>query len=209
MIIAVPNELIERAQKFGRDMVRSYAANPSSRSASVTGKWGAEKNPVLQTRGKIGEIAAALFFGIESNINWRADRDGDGGVDLVTPRGYRVDVKTTQPHRRLIWSAAVNHLFWDASKVFDILLSATVSDSDQSHCRLDGWIGKEGFFVLKKISDGSDGLTAGTWNYPKERLADVHLLIDGPLMYFCEDCGRYACFSRRDRWFCAKHWRMQ
>ncbi len=178
----VPPELVQRAQQWGREMVAWYATDGAkSRSRSVSGSWGAETDPIRQAHSKIGEVSCALCFSLDPQkvVAWSASIGGDGGRDMVLPNsGLRLDVKTTLPHRRLIWSKAVNHLY--ELKSFDALVSISIDDFEPTRTWIEGWVGKSQFLREKQVADGKAigrGLTEGTWFFEKKDLHNIDELL--------------------------------
>jgi hypothetical protein len=181
--ITVPPPLIDHSRIFGKAFVEQVKqGDGNANSLAVSGGRGSETDPELQARGKIGECAAAIYFGLSPRkLNWSLRPDG--GADIVLPCGLRVDVKTTFPHYRLIWSRLLNSAFWQID--FDILLAVSIDENDYSHCWIEGWITKPHFFAIKNEADGSNGLEPGTWWVDKRVLSNVgdlrfvspHLLI--------------------------------
>jgi hypothetical protein len=93
----------------------------------------------------------------------------DGGWDLLGPRTTFIDVKTTFPNYRLIWSVDVNDLY-EREKAFHALVNVSIDPADFSRCWIEGWVSKRGFLQRKRVADESDGLDAGTWFLDKEDL---------------------------------------
>lgn len=215
---------VERSKvTYGPRRVADYKAGGSPMSLSVSGEWGAEGDPMLQARGKIGEVAFALWIGLDPDkggVNWEVEKkDGDGGYDVQIPAGYRVDVKTTYPPRKLIWSKAVNHLY--AGAKFDVLVAVSIDEADYQQCWIEGVVSKERFSRDKQVADEANGggLTPGTWFMEKRDLADVSLALcggvyhdtSGHFLHYCR-CGRWGAFGRGavngnlGEWFCREHW---
>lgn len=177
--VRVPHSYVERCIRFGVDMVAWYASEQGarSRSASVSG-YGVQTCWRRQGQAKIGEVAAALYYGLDPNVavNWQVGRGGDGGAD-ITALGVRCDVKTTLPDRNVIWPKKKNHLF--LQKKFDVILAVTSDQIDFGACCIEGWISKRDFFEKKLIADGSPGqprLDPGTWYLPRHELDDPRWL---------------------------------
>ena len=144
---------------------------------AVSGGRGTEFHAPRQAHGKIGECALAQAAGLNPLmvINWK--HRADNGTDIRLLNGWLVDVKTTLPNRRLIWSVSVNHLFW--CKSFTHLVSCTVEEDHHSRCWIEGYISKEEFFERKREFDGSDGLDPFTWYMLKSELYDIHDALPG------------------------------
>jgi len=180
-LVIVPQRYVKRAFDRAEEIVAWYASEEGQRSLSrsVSGPWGAERDPIRQSTGKIGEVAVAIFFNLdpETAIFWSAGTGGDGNSDIKLPR-YLVDVKTNVAQRKeFYWSMAVNHLF--QSKRFDVLISVSYEDYKFQNCWLEGWISKQNFYEQKKIASKSDGtgLTPGTWYMNKRELLSIDSLL--------------------------------
>lgn len=177
----VPSIWIDRAWDRAEKIVAWYASpeGKASRSRSVSGPWGGEKNKRRQAIAKIGETAGALFFNLDParDIDWTYDRDGDGDHDLILPdTDARIDVKTNNDKRQECYSSQqVNRLF--LKKKFDILLFVSIEDR-YCDCWLEGWETKHGFFDRKQIvpPEGYRGLTPDTWYLNKADLRPVKTL---------------------------------
>jgi hypothetical protein len=212
---------VDRGTEYGLRRVADYGAGGSPMSLSRSGEWGAEKDPVRQAQSKIGEVAFALWLGLEPEqgvVNWEVEgKDGDGGFDVRVPGGYRVDVKTTLPPRKLIWSRQINDLYEGAK--FDVLVAVSINGDDHRQCWIEGVISKGRFFRDKQISDGKNsGLAVGTWFIDKSELADIGQVLRGAVyrnsagrfLHYCR-CGEWGSFgygSVGDSlgfWRCAKH----
>ena len=211
---------VERSKDYGQRRVADYDAGGSPMSGSRSGPWGAEKDPVRQTQSRIGEVAFALWVGLDPDtaLKWEPERkDGDGGSDVQVPGGYRVDVKTTLPPRKLIWSMAVNDLYEKAK--FDVLVSISIAEDDYQQCWLEGVVSKAKFSRDKQVADGKNSrLDPGTWFMDKSELADVSLALCGAVyrdtrgrfLHYCW-CGEWGAFGegaiggRLGTWYCAEH----
>lgn len=172
----VPSDLGDCCARFGRALVAHYAngGSPRSRECAIDD---ADKNPVLQTLGKVGEVAAALYFRLDpaTAIRWDVSYP-DSGTDIVLPNGIRVDVKASYPPFKLIWPLTKNEFY--SEKQFDVLLSVTVDDRDFSQCFIDGYITKAGFFKNKLIARPDiSRLIPGTWFVDKRTLSDPRELL--------------------------------
>lgn len=186
---------VERGVQYGKDIVAWYDTPEGQRSLSrsVSGSWGVERDPVRQAHGKIGEIATALYFMLDPLriVKLNVGDGGDGGKDLRLNNGLRLDVKTTMPPFKLIWSMAINHLYLE--KQFDVLVSVSIDELNFSNCWIEGWITKQDFYDKKEISNGiNSNLTIGTWFMPKVVLSDMDILlrqhIPHPIVV-CAQCG--------------------
>jgi hypothetical protein len=166
----VSSLLQTRSWQYAVDMVAHYANGGSPQSRARSGTRGTERNTQRLYEGSLGECAGALFCGLDPNValDWRMQPDT--GSDFCLPNLLRVDVKTTLPNRKLIWSNNVNDLYH--SKHFHVLLSVTVFGGDD--CRIDGYVGKREFFRRKQIAaDDSTTLEPGTWFIEKNSLHDA------------------------------------
>lgn len=172
-LVQVPPSYVSRGRQYGLDLVAHYAAGGSPASRARSGDRGTESNPVLQARGKIGEVAVAIYFelDIETAVKWDV-RFADSGSDITLANGVRLDVKTTLPPFNLIWSRTINDLYWQ--KKFDVLVAVSIEEADFSCCHIEGWITKGGFYLHKQISDGvSPRLESGTWFVRKRALSNI------------------------------------
>jgi hypothetical protein len=187
----IPKIWVQKSREFAEGMILWYASENgrNSRSRSVSGPWGAERDPKRQMNGKIGEVATALFFELDpaDAINWNAEKDGDGNVDVLLSRSkFKLDVKTNSEKRPEMYSSmAVNQYYHQ--KQFDAFVSVSLDfnfDRDErTSCFIEGWITKREFFETKKIAaqNNSRGLTAGTWFVEKIDLQPIDrlLLLEG------------------------------
>ena len=170
-------EWLQASHRFATELVAHYAAGGSPSSRARSGNRGAEANIDLQWRAKIGECAVALIFDLNPThaVGWSLAPDA--GFDVVSNFGVRMDVKTTLPPRRLIWSNNINDLYHQ--KQFDVLVSVSIPANKPLHCYVDGYVSKADFFARKEIADGTCGLERGTWFMHKADLADIAELIEG------------------------------
>lgn len=171
--VQVPDALVDSGQEFGRLKVEHYGNGGSPMSRSRSGNRGAESDPVRQAHGIIGEVACAIYLGLDpiADVNWDPAKS-DSGYDVVLPSGLRIDVKTTLPPFKLIWSRDVNDLYF--KKRFDVLISVSIEDRDWSRCWIEGWITKNGFYQRKRIADGMNcNLELGTWFVEKHTLSNI------------------------------------
>jgi hypothetical protein len=170
--VAIPAVWQQRSEQFAQALVAHYACGGSPQSLAVSGGRGAESDFRLQKRGKVGECAVALFFGLDPERAIKWGLAPDHGEDVRLANGLRLDVKTTiASHRYLIWSNAVNDYYH--SKRFDVLVSVSIHRFDYSNCWIEGWISKGHFFAAKGVADGSGGLEHGTWYVDKEMLSNI------------------------------------
>lgn len=176
--VVVPQKWVERGLEWGKALVAHYANGGSPRSRAVSGDRGTEKNPKRLAQGKIGEAATALYLGLDPETAIKLDMVADHGTDIFCSNGARLDVKTTFPPFKLIWSRDVNHLF--AEKSFNVLVSVSIDQNNFSNCWVEGWILKWDFYKVKQISDGiNSNLEPDTWFVGKNILSDIddlHLL---------------------------------
>lgn len=172
-LVEVPQHYVDRGRQFGFDLVKHYANGGSPASRARSGGRGTESNPVLQAQGKIGEVALAIYFnlGIETVIKWGLDYP-DGGYDILLASGVRIDVKTTLPPFKLIWSRDINDIYFE--KQFDVLVSVSIEEQNWSRCYVEGWITKGNFYRRKQIADGMNcRLECGTWFVDKSILSNI------------------------------------
>lgn len=125
-------------------------------------------------QGKIGEVALVLYFGEDpfALLNW--EMKADDGSDLIGPLNHLIDVKTTFPHYKLIWSNNVNDLYW--KKRFDTLVGVSIDEADFTKTWIEGWVSKADFFERKKIANNGSGLEPGTWYFEKAELSSIAAL---------------------------------
>ncbi|KYK50087.1 hypothetical protein A1D31_22510 [Bradyrhizobium liaoningense] len=181
-LVRVPPSYVARGRQFGSDLVAHYAAGGSPQSRARSGDRGTEANPILQAQGKIGEIATAIYFGldVETSVKWDISRP-DPGFDITLRSGLRLDAKTTLPPFKLCWSRHINDLYWQ--KQFDALVAVSIEERDWSCCHIEGWISKGGFFYQKQIANGANcGLERGTWFVDKAILSNISDLPYVPIL---------------------------
>lgn len=181
--VKLPPKYVQRCLGYGQRIVDHYANGGSPASRSRSGDRGTESNVTLQAQGKVGECALAICLGIDPDTAVKWDTDfADGGTDIYVPtNGARIDVKTTLPPFKLIWSRNVNDLYHQ--KKFDIIVAASVEEGDLSRCYLEGWITKGSFFLRKQIADGVNSkLEHGTWFVDKSILSNIDDLLYLPIL---------------------------
>lgn len=174
--VEIPAVLVDRGRLWAKRLVSHYAEGGSPNSRAVSGDRGTERNAERQAQGKIGEVAVAILFGRNPLLDVKWNLVPDGGSDLVAPCGLLVDVKTTLPPRRLIWSRTINHLY--KAKRFDALVAVSIDARDLGQCWIEGWISKDRFFADKRIADGSNGLESDTWFVEKSELDPIDDLLE-------------------------------
>ena len=122
-------------------------------------------------------MAKHLGLDLRTAVRGEVYAENDGGKDVIA-FGCRLDVKCTPTWKQwLLWSQAVNDLYW--TKAFDVIVSVSIDDRDWSQCWIEGWLTKQEFFDYKKIADGSNDagkLTRGTWFMDKQPLPDIDTL---------------------------------
>ncbi len=197
-IVRVWAEVVEKGIRWGEDIVRHYADGGSPRSRAVSGDRGSENDPLLQARGKIGEAAVAIWLGRDpfGAVKWDM-MNPDKGADMLVPCGHLIDIKTTFPRYKLIWSRNVNDLYY--SKQFTALLAVSIDPDDYSICWIEGWVPKDEFFARKRIADGMKGLEKDTWWMAKEDLHDpddLRKLLVPVTAWLCEQ-ARKACETKK------------
>jgi hypothetical protein len=158
--IDIGAEYAERCRLFGEARVRSYAEGRSERSRQFS-RDGIDKNPLEQARGQAGEVAAALFLGLDPNVvlNWNPDK-ADDGTDFIY-QNWRVDVKASKYFTaKLLWPYAKTGIY--DKKKFDVFILVT---GGQRIFTIHGWITKTDFKTRKQIASKDDGtkLHPGTW----------------------------------------------
>jgi hypothetical protein len=116
----VPREWCSQSRDFAKALVTEFREGRSLPSRSRSGRRGTASDLPKQARGKIGECAVALYFGLDpaASVKWGV-READKGGDVILPCGTILDAKTTFPKYKLIWSNDINDLF--DKKKFDAL----------------------------------------------------------------------------------------
>jgi len=222
--VHVEGQWVQRCWQYGQWLVQHYASGGSPNSRAVSGSRGTESNVERQMQGKLGEVAVALYcsYAPGTHVKWER-AGGDAGFDLLI-RSTKVDVKTTFPPFKLIWSNTVNNLW--TQKRFDALVSVSVERGDWENCYIEGWISKREFFNKKQIADGCNcNLEKGTWFMDKRELNCIDELLTTKKMpgfvgydendlfsHYCH-CGKWGSFGfgvqlRKDKlgkWYCAEH----
>jgi len=174
----VPDNLIGHARLFAEALIKHYADGGSPQSRARSGNRGTESNFERQCQAKIGEVATALFFDLDPLVAVKWDLKPDKGSDLTLATGLRIDVKTTLPPFKLIWSNNINDLY--EQKQFDVLVSVSIDPDEWSDCWLEGYIRKAEFAAEKQVADGRSvggKLEPGTWFMDKEYLSDIKDLL--------------------------------
>jgi hypothetical protein len=131
--------------------------------------------------GKLYEVAAALYFGLNPDDDIRWDRHPDTGSDLfVSVRGF--DVKgTCHPRGRLlVWPNSKTHLF-EGKNFWGLMLVWANSPRSPlfGRCEIRGWCKKEDFLNNKTEVTGTNkyGLYLGTWYVDQDYLRPMHELL--------------------------------
>lgn len=200
----VPGYWINRSRDWAMQLAEHYAAGGSPRSRARSGNRGTERNIGRLTQGKVGECALALLLQLdpERSLNWQMY--ADAGTDIVSPLGIAIDVKTTFPNFKLIWSNNVNDLY-HREKRFDVLVSVSILDHAFENCWIEGYVLKDEFFERKQIADGTNcGLEPDTWFMEKSELANIEELInptDPDLhdLFAKHGCGTPSAWREWDR----------
>lgn len=203
VFVDIGMELAEDARRYGHELVAFYAS-PSGRlssSRSRSGVWGAEADPIRLGQSKAGEYAVACYFGLNPKIAVKRDvGQADAGADIYLSSNCAADVKTTATWRLyVIWSKAVNDLFW--SKKFDALVSVSIEEQNWSRCWIEGWLSKQKFFERKQIADGVNDegkLTPGTWFVCKSDFDDISRLKE--LIGSPPECIRAGIGMTKTQW---------
>lgn len=212
-LIVLNPDKVRWSRDYGEAIVRWYDSpeGRASRSRSRSGEWGAELDPELQGQGKAGEYAVAQYYGLnpKTAVNLFAGRGGDDGIDVTITAAVAVDAKTTVAGKRfLIWSSAVNDLYW--SKKFTALVSVSIDEYDWSQCWIEGWIDKKEFFERKLVADGVNcGLTpsgrprlkTGTWFMEKRDLHPIQTMLAGFVGYDVEGHFIHNCHCGKEGGF--------
>lgn len=102
---------VGQSRSFAERLIQHYAAGGSPQSRAVSGHRGTESDLRRQWQGKTGECAFALHIGQDPSTAVKWGMDPDKGADVRLPDGQSVDVKTTPPRYKLIWSNNVNDLY--------------------------------------------------------------------------------------------------
>ena len=186
-VVLTDEELIARCRdpmkywvrRFGSVKVPEAMLHPHCAASRAVSSHGAEANPELWAKSKMGEAAFAIWCGVGvERLKWNPDRP-DNGYD-VTLSGYRIDVKTIDLAKRyLCWPINKNSFYLEKRFYGLVLVKGNAPEF-----WVNGWIDKAGFYSLHGVSDGSEGLTPGTWNMHEDRL--------WPLQHLCDitGCGR-------------------
>jgi hypothetical protein len=181
--VRLPPPWLTRCVDYGQAKKLHYASGGSPRSLAVSGDRGAQNNWLMQAQGKIGEVALAMYAGLdpEKAIDW-AIHDGDRGGDILLPSGTMLfDVKTNFDQPSIYPSKDINHLI--AQKNFFGFVSVSIDDkSDLAGCWIEGWTTKCEFLIRKKISAGRLDLgepkQPGTWFMWKAELRSIRRLLE-------------------------------
>lgn len=203
---AIPAALVERCRDYGE----TVNAHRSQNSLAVSGPWGADRDPVRQMWGKLGEVACALYFGLDPNsaVSWIYRPDS--GNDIKLPSNLLADVKTTMPWGNLVWPKTLNHIFWE--KRFDLLISVSLDQwGDLGRFWIEGYVSKREFFERKLIADGvsKPKLDKDTWYMPKRDLYDIGGLVKParpepgdltPLVRVCHQCKKPHDGTEQEVW---------
>lgn len=169
-IVWLHREALERARERGRQTAKGYA---EGRYSTALSSHGAEQNPELLAMGRMAEIALCAWIGInyETRLNWKDQPDTGFDVEF----GVKLDTKATAKGTKLIWPINKNGRLHEAP--FDILV--LVKCAEPLFC-MAGWIWKHEFEAKHQVSDGSDGLTPGTWFMHQDDLrpmSELHQLL--------------------------------
>ncbi len=184
--VQLPSDLLARCIKAGEIIVRDLL-NPATLEDAMSAalsSHGAELDPILQANGKAAECAFCLWAGFDPlySVRWR--RHADSGYDVVWFT-VRIDVKQTC-HRngRLIWPIGKAALL--EKKDFDLFVLACGSGDAFDLC---GWVTKTNFLKSYHVSNGHDGLTAGTWFMEQRELHEMDAL-PAAVDWMCDNDNR-------------------
>jgi hypothetical protein len=169
-VVLLPDRLRVRCERYGQEVVRSYAAglNPASRAVS---SHGAERDWDLQARAKMAEVACCLYFGIdpETALNWSQHCDSGFDLDWL---GLRIDVKVMHAGSSfLIWPVNKRHIF--DSKRFDVFVLVEERLPEFALC---GFMRKGDFRARKREAGEGHKLTPGTWFVERDKLDPIEEL---------------------------------
>ena len=208
LIVLNPNK-VRVSREFGEAMAKWYDTpeGRASASRSRSGEWGAETDPIRLGQGKAGEYAVAQFYGLDPKTAVkRSFGKADDGGDVRITEVMAVDVKTTPDWKRwMLWSEAVNDLYW--SKKFNALVSVSINENDWSQCWIEGWINKQEFFERKMVSDGVNcgldkngkpRLKAGTWFMEKRDMHPIQMMLAGYVGYDVEGHFIHNCHCGKE-----------
>lgn len=108
---------VGESHNFAERLIKHYATGGSPRSRERSGNRGTESDLRRQWQGKTGECAFAIHIGQNpaDAVKWHLAPDQ--GADVRLPDGQCVDVKTTPPRYKLIWSNNVNDLYQKKSLI--------------------------------------------------------------------------------------------
>ena len=223
-LVQIDANIIRVSREYAERKVAYYATQEGagSPSGARSGIWGVETNPVRQAEAKVGEYAVALYYGLDPRtaVN-RSPSKADSGGDMTLPFGVVADVKTSPAGKLyVIWSNAVNDLYW--KKSFDVLISVSISE-DMTQCWIEGCMTKQEFFDLKSVADGvcdQGRLTPGTWFVRKSAMRDIDTIKQGfvghepsgAFVHYCQ-CGKLGPFGegvsllkgQLGKWYCGAH----
>lgn len=176
IVVPVPSRF--HVEKFGERVIAGYAAGRKATSAAlaVPGKPRIDGDAYVQAVGRAGEIAVALYLGLDpfQCLDWSDDLDD--GADLVVGR-WRVDVKTSpRPDARL--------LIWPVSKRLDrarsdVFVAARVKSwiSDGNKLiELLGWFPRSQFQRHAQVARDGSSLAAGTMSIAAADLLSLETL---------------------------------
>lgn len=158
-MIDIPKDLQDAAVAFAHECCKAYRdgkKNASRRlqSPGVPAIW---NDPRAQAIGRIGEVGACLYFGIDpmAELDWSPHLDQ--GWDFVLS-GWRVDVKSSgMGSQYLIWPKMKD---LRAAKSHAMIFAKV--EADLSRVQLYGWVSMPTFRAEHKIAPRWHALAAGT-----------------------------------------------
>ena len=141
-------------------------------------------NPILfdKPTARSEKAAVAIYFGldVEAAVKWAIDCPDHGYDITLASNNLRIDVKTTLPPFKLIWSRDINDLY--PQKEFHVLVSVSIEELNWSRCYIEGWITKGGFYRRKQIADG---VNSRRWSPVRGSLDEEHPLRTSTIFRIC------------------------
>jgi len=171
---------VQMARRMAIDICEGYArgAKEESRVLAIQGKPRIDNDVQTQAAGRMAEIAACRYLGIDPifALNWSSRCDT--GADFVLSDTRRVDVKSSLHPRAqyLIWPVTKKHFMQDMA---DVMIFARVLDASIGRVELVGWTNKDYFLAHHETANGLSGMIDGTPFVRAANLWDMGKLQDG------------------------------
>jgi hypothetical protein len=176
-IVRVPPDLAERCQEWAHRSVAGYA-NGDKENSRQYARPGVDRDPDMQFRGKAGECAYALFFGLDpySAIDWspRLDHGWD-----IRHLGLLIDVKASDTPK-LMWPRTKRHFLGQTPA--DIFAFAHRIERSGTF-ELSGWISVRDFIARHHVAPPPEWLDPTTQFMNKDELRPLSELIDWPIAH--------------------------